>query len=134
MSDANQPDQRSQRERMLAGDPYVASDPELQRACRRAMRLIERYNRAGIDELHERARLLRELCGSVGDEVEIRPPFYCDYGSQIHIGARTFANFNLVALDVARITIGDDVQIGPNVQLLTPTHPIDPAQRRAKIE
>src|SRR4051812_47758835 len=108
MTNATQSDQRSQRERMLAGDPYVASDPELQRECRRAMRLIERYNRTTIDEPGERTRLLRELCGSVAEEVEIRPPFYCDYGYNIHIGARTFANFNLMALDVARITIGDD--------------------------
>jgi maltose O-acetyltransferase len=65
---------------------------------------------------------------------EIRPPFYCDYGSQVSMGARSFANFGLVALDPAPIVIGDDVQIGPNVQLLTPTHPVDPDQRRAGWE
>jgi maltose O-acetyltransferase len=59
---------------------------------------------------------------------------YCDYGYQIHIGDRTFANFGLMALDVAKIVIGDDVQIGPNVQLLTPTHPTDAQLRRAKWE
>ena len=64
----------------------------------------------------------------------LRPPFYCDYGTQIRIGARTFVNFNLVALDVSSIVIGEDVQIGPNVQLLTPTHPLEPEPRRAKIE
>jgi maltose O-acetyltransferase len=127
-------DHRSQRERMLAGDPYVASDPELQERSRRAMRLVERYNRTSIDDAEERRSILADLLGSVGDGVEIRPPFYCDYGSQIRIGARTFVNFNLVALDVATITIGEDVQIGPNVQLLTPTHPTEPEPRRAKIE
>jgi len=125
---------RSQRERMLAGEPYVASDPELQALARRAMRLLDRYNRTSVDELDERRRLLLDLLGSVGEDVEIRPPLFCDYGSQIRIGARTFVNCNLVALDVARITIGEDVQIGPNVQLLTPTHPIEPEPRRAKIE
>jgi maltose O-acetyltransferase len=74
------------------------------------------------------------LLGAVGEGTVIRPPFQCDYGSQIHIGARTFANWGLIALDVAKITIGDDVQIGPNVQLLTATHPIEPAPRRAKWE
>ncbi|WP_308259108.1 sugar O-acetyltransferase [Pseudonocardia sp. H11422] len=64
----------------------------------------------------------------------IRPPLFCDYGYQIHIGARVFVNFGLVALDVATITIGDDVQIGPNVQLLTPTHPVEPEPRRARFE
>ena len=119
---------------MLAGDAYIASDPELQELQRRSMRLMERYNRTSSDEPEERRRLLSELLGSVGSGVEIRPPFFCDYGSQIRIGARTFANFNLVALDVVSITIGDDVQIGPNVQLLTPTHPLEPEPRRAKVE
>jgi maltose O-acetyltransferase len=127
-------DERSQRERMLAGDPYVASDPELQELSRRAMRLTEKYNRTSIDEAEERRRILVELLGSVGEGVEIRPPFYCDYGSNIRIGARTFANFGLVALDVISIVIGDDVQIGPNVQLLTPTHPTEAEPRRAKEE
>jgi maltose O-acetyltransferase len=127
-------DNRSQRERMLAGAPYTPNDPEIQRHSRRAMGLIERYNRSSIDDAAERERILSDLLGSVGEGVVIRPPFYCDYGSQIRIGARTFVNFNLVALDVACITIGEDVQFGPNVQLLTPTHPTDPEQRRAKIE
>lgn len=98
------------------------------------MRLLDRYNRTSIDEAQERRAILSDLLGAVGDGAEIRPPFYCDYGSQIRIGARTFVNFNLVALDVADITIGDDVQIGPSVQLLTPTHPIEPEPRRAKVE
>jgi maltose O-acetyltransferase len=127
-------DHRSQRERMLAGEPYLASDPELQQLSRRAMQLMDRYNRTSIDDAEERRAILADLLGSVGGEVVIRPPFYCDYGSNIRIGPRTFANFNLVALDVAAITIGEDVQIGPNVQLLTPTHPIEPEPRRAKVE
>ena len=77
---------------------------------------------------------MRELLGSFGPGTVIRPPLRCDYGFQTHIGARTFANWGLIALDVGRITIGDDVQIGPNVQLLTATHPIEPEPRRAKWE
>lgn len=127
-------DRRSQRERMLAGEPYIANDPELQALQRRSMRLVERYNRTSIDEPDERRRILSELLQDVAPDVEIRPPLYCDYGSHTRIGARTFANFNLVLLDVAPITIGEDVQIGPNVQLLTPTHPTEPEPRRAKIE
>jgi len=64
----------------------------------------------------------------------VRPPLYVDYGVHIQVGARTFANFGLVALDVAEITIGHDVQIGPNVQLLTPIHPVEPEPRRNKLE
>lgn len=127
-------DARTQRERMLAGEPYLANDPELVRLSRRAIELCEEYNRTSVTAPADRTRILRELLASVGEGVEIRPPFHCDYGSQIRIGARTFVNFGLVALDVTSITIGDDVQIGPNVQLLTPTHPIDPEERRSKVE
>jgi maltose O-acetyltransferase len=128
------PDLRSQRERMLAGDTYLASDPELVRENTRAMGLCERYNRTSVDEPQTRRRILEELLGSVGADVTLRPPFYCDYGYQTHIGARFFANFGLVVLDVAKVVIGEDVQFGPNVQLLTATHPCEPEPRRAKFE
>lgn len=98
----NHADRRSQRERMLAGEPYLASDPELQEEHLHAAVLCERFNRASPGERVKRQRILRQLLGSVGEGVEIRPPFHCDYGHQIRIGARTFANLNLVALDVAQ--------------------------------
>ena len=119
---------------MLAGDPYIADDPELLRDGDRAAMLTAQYDGVAADDHAGRARILRQLLGSVGEGTVIRPPFRCDYGYQIRIGARTFANFGLVALDVGRITIGDDVQIGPNVQLLTPTHPLEAGPRRAKWE
>ncbi len=117
-------DGRSNRERMLAGDQYVADDPDLHRESNRAAVLTARFNATAGDDYAGRARILKELLGSVGEGVTIRPPFRCDYGYQTHIGARTFANWGLIALDVGKITIGEDVQIGPNVQLLTATHPI----------
>ncbi|NLT53844.1 MAG: sugar O-acetyltransferase [Actinomycetales bacterium] len=119
---------------MLAGDLYLADDPELAEDARRAMRLMDAFNRLATSDTAGQARILGQLLGAVGEESMIRPPFYCDYGYQIRIGARSFANYNLTALDVAAITIGDDVLIGPNVQLLTPTHPVDPEPRRAKYE
>ncbi len=125
---------RSMRERMLAGEPYIADDPQLADDNLRAMRLLEQFNRSPADAPGERVRLLREILGTLGEGAVIRPPFYCDYGYQTHIGARSFANFGLVALDVARISIGADVQIGPNVQLLTATHPVEAGPRRAKWE
>jgi maltose O-acetyltransferase len=127
-------DRRTQRERMLAGDLYIADDPQLTAESLRAMRLSAEFNATAADAGEERRRILSELLGSIGEGTEIRPPFRCDYGYQTHIGARTFANFGLIALDVARITIGDDVQIGPNVQLLTPTHPVEAEPRRDKLE
>jgi maltose O-acetyltransferase len=127
-------DGRSMRERMLAGDLYIANDPELAEQSSRAMDLMQAYNATSVRAVETRRRLLHELLGSVGEGTELRPPLYVDYGSHITIGARCFANFGLVALDVAPITIGDDVQIASNVQLLTPTHPVEPGPRRAKWE
>lgn len=122
------------REHMLAGDLYLADDPELVAESRRAMALTEAYNSTGADDPAERRRLLDVLLGAFGEDSELRPPFFCDYGYQTTVGDRTFANFGLVILDVARVSIGDDVQIGPNVQLLTATHPLDAEQRRSKWE
>src|SRR4051794_3761980 len=82
----------------------------------------------------ERRAVLTELLDAFSEASELRAPFYCDYGYETTIGARTFANFGLVCLDVATVTIGDDVQIGPNVQLLTPTHPVAAGPRRDKWE
>jgi maltose O-acetyltransferase len=133
-SDEPTDDRRSQRERMMAGDLYLADDPELEAMALRAMRLQEAVNAASVDDSQERQRLLAELLGSMGTDTVIRPPLYVDYGSNIRIGDRSFVNFGLVALDCAPITIGDDVQIATNVQLLTPTHPVEPGPRRDKWE
>jgi maltose O-acetyltransferase len=120
--------------RMLRGELYIADDPELAADHARAQRLLERYNATLHDERELRDRLLRELLGAVGQGVEVKPPFRCDYGSAIAIGARTFVNYACVMLDVAPIAIGESCQIGPGVQLLTPTHPIDPEPRRVGWE
>ncbi|MFI6077524.1 sugar O-acetyltransferase [Actinoplanes sp. NPDC051343] len=122
------------RDRMLAGELYIADDPELARDARRAASLAHRLNTADPTDDALRHALLTELLGAFGEGSEIRPPFRCDYGYQTFVGARTFANFGLISLDVATVTIGDDVQIGPNVQLLTALHPVDPTPRRAKWE
>ncbi|MFH5821554.1 sugar O-acetyltransferase [Georgenia sp. AZ-5] len=127
-------DGRSMRERMLAGDLYIFGGPELAEANAAALDLMAAYNATTPRQEPLRRVLLEQLLGSVAEDTAIRPPLYVDYGSQIRIGARCFANFGLVALDVAPITIGDDVQIGPNVQLLTPLHPVEPGPRRDKWE
>lgn len=127
-------DPRTTRERMLAGELYLADDPELAERSRRAIRLADEYGRAAVVGSAEARGLLAELVGELGEGAEVRPPLFVDYGDQLSIGARTFINFNLTALDVARITIGADCQLGPNVQLLTPTHPVDPQQRLEKLE
>lgn len=119
------------RERMLAGEPYVTDEALLAWQAER-QQAMDAYN-AARDPVEVR-RLLEELCGSVGEDTVLRAPVYVDYGSHLQLGDRVFANFGLVALDVAPITVGHDVQMGPHVQLLTPTHPLDPDERRAKWE
>ncbi|MEV0007568.1 sugar O-acetyltransferase [Streptomyces sp. NPDC051840] len=127
-------DPRTNLERMLAGDLYIADDPEIAERQQRAMRLAARFQAAYTEDADAARALLAELLDSVGEGVDLRPPLFVDYGSNITIGARTFVNYHLTALDVARITIGEDCQIGPNVQLLTPTHPVEPGPRRDKLE
>lgn len=127
-------ERRSQRERMLAGELYIADDPELAAESLRAAKLTGQFNTSDPADPESRRAILRELLGSLGAGAEIRPPLRCDYGYQIHIGARTFINFGAVFLDVAAITLGEDVQVGPNVQFLTATHPVEAAARRAKLE
>jgi maltose O-acetyltransferase len=127
-------DAPSMHDRMLAGDLYIADDPLIRTEHLRAMHLVEQFNQSSAADPVERRRLLTELLGAYGEGSEVRPPFYCDYGYQICIGARTFVNFGLVALDVAPIAIGADVQIGPYVQMLTATHPLDAKLRKDKWE
>jgi maltose O-acetyltransferase len=136
MSHENQErlDGRSMRERMLAGDLYIADDPQLAADSKRAAILMHRFNLSDPSDPEARRAILRELLGTLGEGAEIRPPISCDYGYQIHIGARTFINYGAVLLDVATIILGEDVQVGPNVQILTPTHPLEPEPRLAKWE
>jgi maltose O-acetyltransferase len=118
------------KERMLRGELYLAGDPDLAADHARAQDLVERYNATRHAERELRDRLLRELLGEVGKGVVVNPPFRCDYGTHIAIGAGTFVNYDCVMLDVAPISIGAACQLATCVQLLTPIHPIDPEPRR----
>jgi maltose O-acetyltransferase len=122
------------KDRMLAGELYRGGDAELVADKTRCADLVQDYNATRAGEVERRAALLAQLLGSVGVETVIRPPVFFDYGYQTAIGDRTFVNKGAMILDVGRVTIGDDVQIGPGVQLLTPTHPMDPTERRAGWE
>lgn len=127
-------DPRTNLERMLAGDLYIADDPEIVRRQQRAVRLAAAYQAAYAEDFDAARPLLAELLGGLGKEAHVRPPLYVDYGGNLTVGARTFVNYGLTALDVAAIVIGEDCQLGPHVQLLTPTHPLEPEPRRDKLE
>ncbi len=127
-------DQRTEKQKMLAGELYCPVDDELAADERRADRVLRAYNATGVDEGERRTALLRELLGFVGDGVVVRPPFFFDYGYNIRLGRGVFLNFNCIFLDVVGIVVGDGTQIGPAVQILTPDHPRDPALRRRGLE
>jgi maltose O-acetyltransferase len=117
------------KDRMLAGLPYRPDDSDLAADARRAAALVAAYN-VELDG-HRRHQLLTELLGGVGGGTTVRSDFRCDYGYRITIGAYCFVNWGAVFLDVGPITLGDHVQLGPNVQLLTANHPLEATERRA---
>jgi maltose O-acetyltransferase len=118
---------------MLGGDWYI-TDPAVLELQRERQTLMEQYNATPVADPIRRRELLVELMGEVGDEVEVRSPVYVDYGSHVRIGTWVFLNYGCQLADVAPITIGDHVQIGPYVQLLTPLHPLEPERRKDRWE
>jgi maltose O-acetyltransferase len=116
------------REQMLAGQLYDALDPELVEARNHARLLLARYNAAGDRQA------LTALFGRLADDAIVEPPFHCDYGFNISVGVRFYANVNCVFLDCAPIEIGDHVLLGPGVHLYTATHSLDSVERRKGLE
>ena len=119
------------KQRMLRGEEYLATDKQLTAERERCSVLCERVNALSAAQESERLSIFRELLGAIGEDTLIQSPFRCDYGYNIRIGRRSFINYGGVLLDVAPITIGDEVLIATNVQILTATHPLDAARRRA---
>jgi maltose O-acetyltransferase len=124
----------SEKEKMLAGALYRAIGPEIAADAARADRLLRAFNATNAEEPEQRRTILAELLGSLGEGAVIRPPFLCDYGYNIRIGAGTFVNFGCVILDVVPVTIGAFCQFGPSVQVYAADHPRDPGLRRAGYE
>ncbi|MEO8344639.1 MAG: sugar O-acetyltransferase [Betaproteobacteria bacterium] len=124
----------TEKEKMLAGELYNASDPGLVAERLRARELCHKLNSSspGIPEA-ERAELLFQLLGAATDAY-VTPPFYCDYGRNIELGSNVYFNFNCVILDVARVTVGNNVLFGPAVQVYTASHPMSAEERRSGLE
>lgn len=125
---------QSAKSKMLAGELYLASAPELVAERLRAQELLRTYNATSGADDARRLLLLRALFGAIGEGGVVQPLFACDYGYNVRAGRNLFVNYGCVFLDCAPIVIGDDVQIGPAVQLYTATHPLEPRQRRAGWE
>lgn len=119
------------KQRMLRGEEYQATDEQLTAERERCSVLCERINTLPAADEPARLSLFRDLLGAIGEDTLIQSPFRCDYGYNIKIGSRSFINYGGILLDVAPITIGFEVLIATNVQILTATHPLDAARRRA---
>ena len=125
----------TEKEKMLAGMVYSAVDHQLLKELNEVKEIIHEYNALRPSETARRLEILKDLLGYVADdEIIVNQPFYCDYGKQIRVGKRFFANFNLTVLDEARVTIGDDCFIGPNVSIYTACHSTDPVERNTRRE
>lgn len=123
-----------QKAKMLAGELYMANDPELRTAYLRAQAILARFNATAADAGEERRSLLTDLFEHFGEDTVLTPALRCEYGYNIRIGNRTFINYDCIFLDCNRITIGDEVQIAPGVHIYTATHPIDARTRRSGAE
>ena len=123
-----------QKERMLAGLPYKAWLDGLSEERLENKKRVYRYNHLPPEALEEQDALIRQILGRTGKTVHIEAPFHCDYGYNIEVGENFFANYNLVILDVGRVTIGKNAQIAPNVAIYTAGHPIHPDSRNSGYE
>lgn len=109
-------------------------NPAYEAEIRKGKALCYRYNQLSPNDLDAQHEILEQLLGSMGTNVIFTPPFWCDYGYNIHVGDYFYANHNLVITDGTRVEIGDHVFIAPNCCLTTAEHPIDPEQRKAGWE
>lgn len=125
----------TEKEKMLQGMIYDANyDEQLIAERQECKELCYDYNNLRPKDLSQREALLRRLLGEVAGDILIEQPFHCDYGYNIKVGHNFFANFNLVILDAAPVTFGDNVFIAPNCGFYTAGHPIDPTERNKGLE
>ena len=122
------------KERMLANLPYKAWMDGLEEERIENRKRIYEYNNLPPEQWDRKTELLKNILGKTGENVHINAPFHCDYGYNIEVGENFFANYNLIILDVAKVKIGDNAQIAPNVSIYTAGHPIHPDSRNSGYE
>ncbi len=122
---------RSEKDRMHAGELYWPGDPELVAMAQKARGLVYELNNSPPGE--DPRPVLERLFGAIGEGTNVAPGFRCDYGCNIFLGVRVGINFDCVLLDCGRIEIGDYTQLGPNVHIYGVTHPEDPIERRGGV-
>lgn len=119
-------------EKMIAGDFYSPSDPQIRALRKIRQEKMEAFNSEQDDQ--KRSQILKSWLGATGENIYMERTFSCDYGTNIHVGENFYANFNTTMLDVCQIRIGNNCMLGPNCQLLTPLHPLDPVERNSGLE
>ncbi len=124
----------TEKEKMGAGLVYDAADPELLRELNENKDRVQEYNMVRASDSGAKEGMIRRILGRAGKDVCVNQPFYCDYGVNIEVGDRFFANFNLTVLDEAKVVFGNDVFIGPNVSVYTACHSTDPVERNSRRE
>ena len=124
----------NQKERMLANLPYKAWLDGLDKERLEAKKKLHKFNNIDPENQEEKTKLLKELLGKTGENINIEPPFHCDYGYNIEVGENFFANYNFIVLDVGKVRIGDNAQIAPNVSIYTAGHPVHPESRNTGYE
>lgn len=125
---------KTEKEKMLAGEMYNPSNPELMKDRENARRLVRMYNQTADTEGDKRTKLLKELLGSTGEHIQMEPNIRFDYGYNTYVGENFFANFDCTILDVCEVRFGDNCMLGPSVQIYTATHPLHPAERNSGKE
>ncbi|MGK0363149.1 MAG: maltose O-acetyltransferase [Saprospiraceae bacterium] len=124
----------TEKQKMLSGNLYDASDPVLDAERHHARLLFQKINAMSDEVKEERNKLFYKLMGRAGEGMVIEPPFHCDYGYNIHLGEKVFMNFNCCILDVMEVRMGNNVMLAPNVQIYTATHPMDAKERASGLE
>lgn len=125
---------KTQRERMLANEPYLAIDPELESMYKKAQSLLHAFNSSLPDDSKKRRELVQALFGSVGEIFEVKPPFRCDYGCHIYAQENLYINYDCIILDCNQVFIGSNVLLAPRVQIYTAYHPLDAETRKSGLE
>lgn len=124
----------TEKEKMLLGEYYNALDKELTKDRIYIQRMMRKYNNTYPKQINKRTKLLTQMVGKIAGDICVMPPVYFDYGKNTYIGKNFYANFDCIFLDVNKITIGDNVLLGPRVCLFTATHPLDANERRLGLE
>lgn len=125
---------KTEKEKMIDGEYYVAHDSELTKEREAARKLTRVYNGTIETDAHTRRALLKQLFGFIGGSIQIEPSFRCDYGYNIYVGDHFYANFDCVILDVCKVSIGKNCLLGPGVHIYTACHPLNAEERRSGAE